>query len=93
MSLGCLPPGLQQDDALRRRFSREACSAAALESRAWDLALRCLYTGDPDRCLEWLEEACQGKDGNVPYIGFPTWDAVRSNPRFQDIWRRVGLPG
>lgn len=59
---------------------------------AWTLAKHYLHGGDPDRALEWLERACQDGDGNLPYIAFPVWEAVRADPRFQDIWRRVGMP-
>jgi hypothetical protein len=34
--------------------------------RAWDLTLRCLYAGDRDGALQWLERAYAEGDHNVP---------------------------
>jgi Tfp pilus assembly protein PilF len=60
--------------------------------RAWVLTLRCLYAGDLDGALGWLERAYAEGDANVPYIGEPLFDPLRSDPRFQDLVRRLGLP-
>ena len=59
---------------------------------AYRIASRYLYTGDHDRTLEWLERAYQDGDGNMPYLGLPIYDSVRSDPRFQDLLRRMNLP-
>jgi Tfp pilus assembly protein PilF len=60
--------------------------------RAWEMTIRCLYAGDRDGALLWLERAYAEGDGNVPYIGQPVFDPLRSSPRFQDLVRRLGLP-
>jgi len=60
---------------------------------AYGIALRYLYAGNHDRALEWLERAYQDNDGNMPYLGLPIYDSVRSDPRFQDLVRRLNLPG
>ena len=59
---------------------------------AYGISLRYLYAGDRNRVLQWLERAYQDGDGNMPYLGLPIYDSVRSDPRFQDLMRRVGLP-
>ena len=59
---------------------------------AYALAILYAQAGDRDRVIEWLEKAYEARDGNVPYIGMPFFDLVRSEPRFQDLVRRVGLP-
>jgi TolB-like protein/Tfp pilus assembly protein PilF/predicted Ser/Thr protein kinase len=59
---------------------------------AYTLANFYAHAGDKDRVIEWLERAYEARDGNVPYIGLPVFDLVRSDPRFQDLVRRVGLP-
>jgi tetratricopeptide (TPR) repeat protein len=47
---------------------------------------------DYGRAIDWLEKAWQDGDPNVPYIGKPLYDPLRSDPRFQSLLRRLGLP-
>jgi Tfp pilus assembly protein PilF len=59
----------------------------------WGIALRYLDAGDYDRATEWLNRGLEARDANLPYISFqPLWDPLRSDPRFQDILRRMNLP-
>jgi serine/threonine protein kinase/tetratricopeptide (TPR) repeat protein len=52
-----------------------------------------LLAGDHDRAMEWLEKAFEVGDPNLPRTGFPPiWDPMRSDPRFQDLLRRMNLP-
>jgi TolB-like protein/Tfp pilus assembly protein PilF/predicted Ser/Thr protein kinase len=60
--------------------------------RAYDLAHFYAHAGDKEGVIEWLEKAYEEHDRNMPYIGSPVFDLVRSDPRFQDLERRVGLP-
>jgi TolB-like protein/Tfp pilus assembly protein PilF len=60
--------------------------------RAWELTIRCLYAGDRDGALRWLDRAYAEGDGNVPYVGQPVFDPLRPDPRFQSILRRLNLP-
>ena len=49
--------------------------------------------GDKDKAFEWLEKAFQEKSNYVAYLKvFPIADPLRSDPRFADLLRRVGLP-
>ncbi len=49
--------------------------------------------GDKDRAFAWLEKAFQQRTHGVPLLKLdPTWDDIRSDPRFTDLERRVGLP-
>jgi hypothetical protein len=57
-----------------------------------DLAIIYLYAGEKDHALEWLEIAYEERDANMPYLGLPIYDSLRSDPRFQDLLRRIGLP-
>ena len=49
--------------------------------------------GDKNRALEFLEKAFQEKSPDIPYFlkADLRLDALRSDPRFQDLMRRVGL--
>ena len=49
--------------------------------------------GDKDAAFEWLEKAySDGAYGILFLKSTPEWDGFRSEPRFQDVMRRVGLP-
>jgi hypothetical protein len=58
-----------------------------------DIALRYIDAGDHDRAIDWLERAFEVRDPNLPYFGLsPLHDPLRSDPRFQDLLRRMNLP-
>ena len=49
--------------------------------------------GDMDQTFVWLEKAFQERSNYIAYLRvFPLLDPVRSDPRFADLVRRVGLP-
>jgi hypothetical protein len=48
--------------------------------------------GENGKALDWLERGLDMRDSYLPYLGDPCFDAIRSNPRFQDLIRKVGLP-
>ena len=49
--------------------------------------------GDKHRAFAWLEKAFQQRTHGMPLLKLdPTWDDIRSDPRFTDLERRVGLP-
>ncbi|MGH9794064.1 MAG: winged helix-turn-helix domain-containing protein [Candidatus Acidiferrales bacterium] len=49
--------------------------------------------GDKERAFTWLEKAYQEQDPWLPMdLAAPRFDPLRSDPRFQDLLRRIGLP-
>jgi TolB-like protein/DNA-binding winged helix-turn-helix (wHTH) protein/Flp pilus assembly protein TadD len=49
--------------------------------------------GDKDQAFVWLEKAYQERSNYIAYLKvFPIVDPLRSDPRFADLVRRVGLP-
>jgi adenylate cyclase len=49
--------------------------------------------GENDRALEYLEKSYEEHSHWLIYLHIdPSMDGLRSNPRFQDLLRRVGLP-
>ena len=53
--------------------------------------------GDKDRAFYWLEDAYRhkhstGADGGLMWLKATTDAPLRSDPRFKDLLRRVGLP-
>jgi tetratricopeptide (TPR) repeat protein len=48
--------------------------------------------GDSERALDWLERGYEDRDPSLPYTPVDPLDAaMRSNPRFQDLLRRMNL--
>ena len=49
--------------------------------------------GDKDRAIQFLEEYYGAGDRRSVYFKVdPRWDPLRSDPRFQDLLRRMNLP-
>ncbi len=49
--------------------------------------------GDKDQAFAWLEKAYQERSNYMAFLKvFPLLDPLRSDPRFADLIRRVGLP-
>ena len=52
-----------------------------------------LGLGDTNRALTWLERAYQERSDYLVYLKVePMADSLRSDPRFADLVRRIGLP-
>jgi TolB-like protein/DNA-binding winged helix-turn-helix (wHTH) protein/Tfp pilus assembly protein PilF len=48
--------------------------------------------GEKEQALAWLERAYEARSDLLVFIKVdPTWDTVRSDARFQDLLRRIGL--
>ena len=56
------------------------------------IALRYLDAGDYEKAIYWLEKSYEEHSPNLPYIGMPLYDPLRSYPRFQNLMRRMNLP-
>ncbi len=62
-------------------------------SAGWDLAAAYAALGDTDEALRWLEAAYQERSSFMPWIeDDPSFAPLRSDPRFQDLVQRIGLP-
>jgi len=49
--------------------------------------------GDTDTAIEWLERAFEARDTHLGFArALPLYDPIRSDPRFQDILRRMNFP-
>jgi len=57
-----------------------------------DISINYLDAGDYDLAIDWLEKAYEEHDPDLPYIGHPLYDPLRSYSRFQDLLRKMNLP-
>lgn len=52
-----------------------------------------LALGDREQTFEWLEKAYAERQPNLRALKMaPAYDELRSDPRFADLLRRIGLP-
>jgi TolB-like protein/DNA-binding winged helix-turn-helix (wHTH) protein len=57
------------------------------------VAEACVRVGDKERAFEWLERGLEERDDLMINLKVePVFDSLRSDPRFQDLVRRVGIP-
>jgi eukaryotic-like serine/threonine-protein kinase len=69
----------------------EAYSQKSSFVPAWYIASIYTYIGNKDKAFVWLQKAYEFRDG-VDSLNEPIWDQLRSDPRFTELTRRVGLP-
>jgi hypothetical protein len=49
--------------------------------------------GNKDQTLKWLNQAYSARSVNLVYLKVePIFDGLRSDPRFAELLRRIGLP-
>jgi hypothetical protein len=48
--------------------------------------------GEQDQAFVWLNKEYEVRSGLVFLKADPVWDKLRSDPRFEDLLRRIGLP-
>ena len=58
---------------------------------AQEIALTYAALGDKDQAFAWLEKAVERRDNVVFLKTDPHWDSLRSDPRFSQLLRRIGL--
>jgi tetratricopeptide (TPR) repeat protein len=51
-----------------------------------------LFGGDLDRAMAWFERGVEVKEPNMPYIGLPIYDPIRSHSRYPDLIRSFNFP-
>jgi TolB-like protein/DNA-binding winged helix-turn-helix (wHTH) protein/Tfp pilus assembly protein PilF len=57
------------------------------------MALAYLGMGDKDQAFAWLEKEFQNHSSVIYMLkAYPYWDALRSDPRYNDLLRWAGLP-
>ncbi len=95
-----LANALEQGYAAQGVSGAELSLADALAERyggpgsvsAYTLANYYARAGDKEGVIEWLEKAYLEHNNNLPYLRTPVFDLARSDPRFEDLVHRIGLP-
>ena len=96
----------EEADAVQEGYAKGECRGAAeydlkvLTKRAQTeyvepvlFAVDYLQLGDKDHALEWLEKAYREKSALAGFLKVdPQWESLRSDPRFQDLLRRMNFP-
>jgi TolB-like protein/Tfp pilus assembly protein PilF len=73
----------------------EALKAASKQRFVPALFVALVYAGleDKDQAFTWLEKAYEERFSRLAYLKVEAlWDPLRSDPRFADLLRRVGIP-
>jgi serine/threonine-protein kinase len=57
-----------------------------------EISLHYVDSGDYDLAMDWVENAYEEHNPNQPTISGPRHNPLRSNPRFQNLLRKMNLP-
>lgn len=81
-----------QTDAARQLLAGIQAQAAKTYVPPFYLALITANLGDKDAAFGWLEKAYQERSGWMPWLKLePLLDGVRTDARFNDLLRKIGL--
>jgi eukaryotic-like serine/threonine-protein kinase len=92
-NLGYVRARLGQRDEARRILQQLAEVSKEKYTPAMAFAVVHVGLGDNDQALSWLEKAYEERFNRMAYLRRePVWDALRPDPRFTDLLRRINLP-
>ena len=79
--------------AMRRAADIRAARSRKTYVLPCDVAMLYVWAGEKAQALAWLEKGLEVRDPNMPYVSVdPTYDTLRTTPRFQDLLRRMNFP-
>jgi adenylate cyclase len=82
-----LPAYFRKENELRQKRLAEGKYQSPLK-----IALNCMFAGDDSEALDWLERAADEHTPWLPELKIdPMWDAVRLQPRFVALLKKIGL--
>ncbi len=82
----------KRDQALRSLDQLKEISKQRYVS-SYSFALVYAALGEKDQAFQWLEQGYQNRDWQMARLNVdPMLDSLRSDPRFADLMRRIGLP-
>jgi hypothetical protein len=82
---------------MRRAYEQDGMSwrrwSMSRHTRKSEFADDYAVLGEPDRAFKYLDEAYAEREGNLVFIKSDSdLDGIRSDPRYADLLRRMGLP-
>lgn len=83
------------DKPKARKLLAQALQEKRNEGDLHEIIFASVYValGDKDEALKWLEQAYEDHSYILCYLGIQSrWDPLRSDPRFQDLVRRMAFP-
>jgi len=81
----------ERSQALRMLEQLEAASKQSY-TPAFSFAVVYAGLGEKDQAFTWLEKAYGERTSRLGYLKVePLWDPLRSDPRFAELVRRIGL--
>jgi TolB-like protein/DNA-binding winged helix-turn-helix (wHTH) protein/Flp pilus assembly protein TadD len=80
-----------QKDEAAKILAELAATSDKNHSADANIALSYVGLGDNDQAMMWLEKAYEARF-NPSILLRPAWDPLRSDARFKDLRRRIGLP-
>ncbi|MDQ3011445.1 MAG: tetratricopeptide repeat protein, partial [Acidobacteriota bacterium] len=81
-----------QRDPAQHLLAKIEAAAADTYVPPFYLAIITSNLGDKDRAFAWLEKAYQERSGWMPWLKLePLFDGLRTDARFSDLLRRIGL--
>jgi tetratricopeptide (TPR) repeat protein len=78
-------------EALQIIKELEAMSGASLDESHW-IAKIYATLNEKEMAFSWLERGLASGAIGAFYKDEPVWDPIRSDPRFADLLRRMGIP-
>ena len=82
----------KRDEAMKILTELKERSKQTYVQPGW-IAVIHIALGMNDQAFEWLQKAFEDRSGWLIYLKVdPLFDPIRSDPRFTDLVRRVGLP-
>jgi tetratricopeptide (TPR) repeat protein len=81
------------DGALKRLVALQEEQSKRIYIDPARIAENYALLGEKDRAFSWLEKAYREKSGFLTDIKIsPRYDSLRSDPRYADLLKRMGLP-
>ena len=79
--------------ALKSRLNYyKARRRTGAQANYWDEALTYTQLGNKDLALDALDKACTEREDLTDLAVNPSWDSIRTDPRFRGLLHRVGFP-